>query len=103
MLGYRITNVESTDGHWLVRFAAFDNVVGHGASAGEARAKGLAALIQWVDLLVENRWAIPPPIDVTDEVSVLVIEPAMATRIQVHNEMCRQPHGGHRTPRPLPE
>ena len=90
MPGYRITNVVNCEGLWLVRFAAFNNVVGHGASAGEARAKGLAALVQWIDLHIENGWAIPPPIDILDEESVLVIEPAMALRIHAHNEMCRQ-------------
>lgn len=103
MLGYRTTNVEDGGGHWLVRFAAFENVVGHGASAGEARAKALSALIQWIDLLIEHRWAIPPPIDATDDEYVLVIDPIMASRIRMHNEMCRQPQSSHRTRSPLLE
>lgn len=88
MLGYRIANVEGRDGLWLVRFAAFENVVGHGASAAEAHATGLAALIRWIEVLIENRWAIPAPIDVVDQDCALVIEPALAMRIQAHNEVC---------------
>ena len=50
--------------------------------------RGLAALIRWIEVLIENRWAIPPPIDVVDQECALVIEPAMARRIHAHNEVC---------------
>lgn len=88
LLGYRISNVEDRAGHWLVRFPAFENVVGHGASAADARAKALAALVQWIDLLIENQWAVPAPIAATDDERVLVISSVLALRVRVHNETC---------------
>jgi predicted RNase H-like HicB family nuclease len=63
MLGYRTTNRQDVDGYWLVRPAVFENVVGYGSSAGEARVNALASLVQWINLLIENAWPIPEPVE----------------------------------------
>lgn len=91
MLGYLTTCAQDDRGFWLVRLVGFDNVVGHAASRSGARIKALAALVQWIDILIANGWPVPTPVDASDDENLLVINFVLVLRILVHNEMHRRP------------
>lgn len=74
---------------WLVEFPALPNVFAAGSSLPSARVAALAAVLDYVDMLIAQGFPVPVPVVARSGDAFLVLPSIVAIRIAQHNDSIR--------------